>query len=230
MLLKIFFLIFLFPLIGLWPFPSIGQALSLEEVVAKVQEQYEIHADFKADFVQESFIKSLGKKQRAEGVVYFKKPGKMHWMYRTPAKQEIISDGKTLWTYRPEDKQVIVSRMNQAFQSKAPSTFLAGIGNLKKDFRARFANEPSPGQDYSLELIPLEAQGNLEKLFLVVERKGFKILQTRIQDAMGNTTQVHFLKIQFDNNLSDVLFTFTPPQGVEVFTMPGAAPTAGAGK
>jgi len=228
--LKIFFLIFLFPLIGLWPSPSNGQALSLEEVVAKVQEQYEIHADFKADFVQESFIKSLGKKQRAEGVVYFKKPGKMHWMYRTPTKQEIISDGKTLWTYRPEDKQVIVSRMTQAFQSKAPSTFLAGIGNLKKDFRSRFANEPSSGQDYSVELIPLEAQGSLEKLFLVVDRKGFKILQTRIQDAMGNTTQVHFLKIQFDNNLADTRFTFTPPKGVEVFNMPGSAPTGGSGK
>ena len=227
MLLTIFFLILLFPLMGLWPSFSSGQGFSLDEVVSKVQEQYEIHADFKADFVQESWIKSLSKKQQAEGVVYFKKPGKMHWKYRKPTKQEIISDGKTLWTYRPEDKQVIISAMTQAFQSKAPSTFLAGLGNLKKDFQARFLKEPTPATNYYLELTPVEAQGSLEKLFLSVDRETFKILQAKIQDAMGNTTQINFSRIKFNNNLSESLFAFTPPAGVEVFKMPGAGPSFG---
>ncbi|MBI5969128.1 MAG: outer membrane lipoprotein chaperone LolA [Deltaproteobacteria bacterium] len=212
------------------PAPGRAQTLSLGEVVAKVQERYEMHTDFKANFVQESLIKSLGKKQRAEGMVYFKKPGKMRWVYRKPTRQEIISDGKTLWTYRPEDKQVIVSRTAQAFQSKAPSTFLAGIGNLKKDFEPLFVQEPSSDKDYFLELTPLEAQGSLEKLFLVVHREDFKILQAKIQDAMGNITQINFSKIQFDNNLSDSLFTFKPPKGVEVFTVPGAPPAGGTGR
>jgi len=214
----------------LWPALGEGQTLPLEEVVAKVQEQYEIHADFKAHFVQESLIKSLGKKQQANGMVYFKKPGKMRWIYRKPTKQEIISDGKILWTYRPEDRQVIVSQMTQAFQSKTPSTFLAGIGNLKRDFQARFVQDPSSGTIYSLELTPLEAQGSLEKLFLLIDRENFKILQAKVQDAMGNVTQINFSKIQFDNNLSDSLFTFTPPKGVEVFHLPGSTPTGGTEK
>ncbi len=227
---KIFLGLFLLPLVGLWPSPGNGQTIPLEEVVAKVQEQYEIHADYKANFAQESLIKSLGKKQHAEGLVYFKKPGKMRWIYRMPTKQEIISDGKTLWTYRPEDKQVVVSKMTQAFQSKAPSTFLAGIGNLKRDFQARWAQEPSSASDYFLELTPLEAQGSLEKLFLVVERDSFKILQAKVQDVMGNTTQINFSKIKFNNNLSDSLFNFAPPKDVEVFTLPGAAPAGVIGK
>lgn len=227
---KIFICLSLLPLAGLWPSPGNGQPFPLEEVVAKVQEQYEIHTDYKANFAQESLIKSLGKKQHAEGVVYFKKPGKMRWIYRKPTKQEIISDGKTLWTYRPEDKQVVVSKMTQAFQSKAPSTFLAGIGNLKRDFQARWAQEPSTGSDYFLELTPIEAQGNLEKLFLVVERDSFKILQAKVQDAMGNITQINFSKIQFNNNLSDSLFHFTPPKDAEVFTLPGSAPAGVMGK
>ena len=203
-----------------------AQPLPLDEIVAKVQEQYEIHEDFKANFIQESVVKSLGKKQVAEGVVYFKKPGKMRWIYQKPTKQEIISDGKNLWNYRPEDKQVLVSPVTSAFQAKAPSTFLAGIGNLKKDFEARWAKEPSSREDYSLELTPRETQGSLEKLFLLVGRESFKILQARIQDVMGNVTQISFSKVQFDNRLPDSLFTFSPPQGVEVFTMPGAS-TAG---
>jgi outer membrane lipoprotein carrier protein len=154
----------------------------------------------------------------------------MRWIYRMPTKQEIISDGKTLWTYRPEDKQVAVSQMTQAFQSKAPSTFLAGIGNLKRDFQARWAREPSPGKDYSLELTPVEAQGSLEKLFLVVERETFKILQAKVQDVMGNITQINFSKIKFNNKLSDSLFHFVPPKDVEIFTLPGAAPAGVTGK
>ncbi len=212
--------------------PSIGhgQSLTLEEVVAKVQEQYEIHFDFKANFAQEALIKSLGRKQQAEGVVYFKKPGKMRWIYRNPTKQEIISDGKTLWTYQPENKQVVVSKMTQAFQSKAPSTFLAGIGNLRRDFQAQWSKEPSAGSDYHLELTPKEAQGGLEKLFLWVEQGSFKILQAKVQDVMGNITQIRFSKIHFNNNLSDSLFHFTPPKDAEVFTMPGAAPAGVVGK
>ena len=124
----------------------------------------------------------------------------------------------------------MVTAMTQAFQSKVPSTFLAGLGNLKKDFDLKWAKEPSGKENYSLELTPREAQGSLEKLFLIVDRESFKILQARIQDVMGNITQIGFSKIQFDNHLPDSLFTFTPPPGVEVFNMPGAAPAGQPGK
>ena len=202
----------------------------MDEIVARVQEQYEVHEDFKANFIQESFVKSLGKKQSAEGMVYFKKPGKMRWNYQKPTKQEMVSDGKSLWNYRPDDRQVVVSPVTNAFQSRVPSSFLAGLGNLQQDFQARWAKEPSSKENYFLELTPQEAQGSLEKLFLLVDRESFKILQAKIQDVMGNVTQMSFSKIQFDNRLPDSLFTFTPPKGVEVIQMPGAPPAGQAAK
>jgi outer membrane lipoprotein carrier protein len=222
----------LLALIGLIfpPAPGHGQAPSLEGIVAKVQEQYDTRADFKADFVQESMVKSLGKKQISEGTVYFKKPGKMRWNYQKPFKQEIVSDGKSLWNYRPEDKQVMVGQMSPAVQGRMPSTFLAGLGNLQRDFQARWVKEPSPKEPYSLELTPQDVQGSLEKLFLLVDRESSQILQARIQDVMGNTTQISFSKIQFDNRLPDSLFTFSPPKGVEVFNLPGASPSGQTGK
>ena len=207
-----------------------AQTPSLEEIIARVQQQYDTHSDFKARFVQESLVKSLGKKQISEGAVSFKKPGKMRWSYQKPFKQEIISDGKTLWNYRVEDKQVMVGQMSQAVQGRVPSTFLAGLGNLQRDFQARWMKEPSPKEPYSLELTPHEIQGSLEKLFLLVDRGNYQILEARIQDVMGNTTQIRFSQIQFDNRLPDSLFTFTPPQGVEVFHLPGSPPAGGPGK
>ena len=169
--------------VSFFPWLAGGQGISLEGILDKVQNQYDIHKDFKAQFFQESLIKSLGKKQKAEGKVYFKKPGKMRWIYTDPYKQEIISDGQTLWTYRPADKQVVVAKMAQAFQSQTPTTFLAGLGNLKRDFQARFGEEPSPGKNYLLEMTPLEAHGSLEKLFLQVDEKTFNILRAQIRDV-----------------------------------------------
>ena len=212
------------------PAPGHSQTPSLDEIVTQVQRQYDTHADFKAQFVQDSLVKSLGKKQVSEGTVQFKKPGKMRWTYQKPFKQELISDGKTLWNYRPEDKQVMVSQMSQAVQGKVPSTFLAGLGNLKLDFQVRWGKEPSAKESYYLELTPNEFQGSLEKLFLLIDRENFRILQAKIQDVMGNTTLISFSKIQFDNRLSDSLFTFTPPPGVEVFKLPGASPAGPPGK
>lgn len=214
----------------LYPAGGEGQSLSLDEIVTRVQQQYDTHMDFKAGFVQESLVKSLGRKQVSEGTVFFKKPGKMRWNYQKPFKQEIVSDGKTLWSYRPEEKQVVVSPMSQAAQGKVPSTFLAGLGNLKLDFQIRWGKEPSPQDDYFLELTPNEFHGSLEKLFLLIDRKTYRILQAKIQDVMGNTTQISFSKTQFDNRLPDSLFTFTPPPGVEVFQMPGASPPGKTGK
>jgi outer membrane lipoprotein carrier protein len=216
--------------VSLLPSLAGGQGIPLEGILDKVQAQYDTHRDFKAQFFQETLIKSLGKKQKAEGKVYFKKPGKMRWIYTSPHKQEIISDGRTLWTYRPEDKQVIVAKAAQAFQSRTPNTFLAGLGNLKRDFQARFEQEPSPGKDYFLEMTPLETHGSLEKLFLQVDEKTFNILRAKIQDVMGNVTEIRFTDIQFDNRLPDDLFTFSPPPGVEVFRMPGAPPAGPNGK
>ncbi|HSR11433.1 MAG TPA: outer membrane lipoprotein carrier protein LolA, partial [Thermodesulfobacteriota bacterium] len=114
--------------------------------------------------------------------------------------------------------------MGNAFESKVPSTFLAGLGNIKKDFQPAWAKEPAAGENFSVELTPRDAQGGLEKLNLVIDRKDFKILQAKIQDVMGNITDIRFSKIQFDNRLPDSLFAFVPPKGVEVFQMPGAQP------
>ena len=223
-------IILVFSAIICFPIQGRSQTPSLNEIVSKVQGQYDAHGDFKADFVQESLVKSLGRKQVSEGVVFFKKPGKMRWNYQKPFKQEIVSDGKTLWSYRPEEKQVLMSPMSQAAQGKVPSTFLAGLGNLQTDFQIRWGKEPSPQDPYFLELTPNEFQGSLEKLFLLVDRESYRILQAKIQDVMGNTTQISFSKTQFDNRLADSLFVFTPPKGVEVFQMPGASPPGKAGK
>ncbi len=89
---------------------------------------YDAIKDFKAHFVQESSIKSWNAEQvqKAEGMVYLKKGGKMFWDYQSPTPQQIISDGRQLWFYEPEDKQVMVTTVGEGLQSQVSADLLNG--------------------------------------------------------------------------------------------------------
>ena len=47
------------------------------KVLDGLQRRYEATPDFEADFIQETKIKTLNRKLKAAGRVYFKKPGRM---------------------------------------------------------------------------------------------------------------------------------------------------------
>jgi len=83
--------------------------------------------------------KSRGQDVKAEGTVYLKKGGKMRWEYRSPAPQQIISDGTYLWVYTPELNQVNKGDAPKALAGPAGS-FLQGLGKVREEFSVRFLN------------------------------------------------------------------------------------------
>ncbi|HUL30119.1 MAG TPA: outer membrane lipoprotein chaperone LolA, partial [Thermodesulfobacteriota bacterium] len=103
------------------------------EVLNEIQTRYEKTNDFEATFVQEYTGKGVRQSSRGEGKVYFKKKGMMRWDYTTP-NQKLVSDGHTLWYYQPEEKQVLVSDISSVLKERTPLAFLAGEGNLGRDF------------------------------------------------------------------------------------------------
>ena len=150
---------------------------SLDSTISSIQQTYDTIKDFKARFVQESRVKSLGaaQVQKAEGVVYFKKEGKMCWDYQQPTPQKIISDGIKLWFYEPEDKQVTVSKVGTGLQSQISANLLNGKANLKKDFRVALITsqtEKNKGE-IVLELTPKTTQANLSRVILRLDEKNF---------------------------------------------------------
>ena len=70
----------------------------------------------------------------SEGTVQIKKPGKMRWDYTAPEKKLFVSDGSTIYLYVPADKQVIVSPVPADDSATTAVLFLAGKGNLARDF------------------------------------------------------------------------------------------------
>jgi outer membrane lipoprotein carrier protein len=215
---------------GITP-PSVVFGITGETVLAEIQKRYERASDFEAQFVQEYVGKVMQRIQKGEGKVYFKKRGMMFWDYRTP-NQKLISNGRTLWYYQPEENQVFVSDISKVLQEKTPLAFLAGEGNLSRDFTLVNFNEALSAREenYVVELSPREPNATLSKLVLTVDKATYAVIQTDVIDELGNITRTRFLNIKTNVSLQDSLFQFTIPPGTEIIRNEGGASSPGSGK
>jgi outer membrane lipoprotein carrier protein len=217
-------------IVGVIP-PSAVFGITGETVLSEVQKRYEATSDFEAQFVQEYVGKVMQRLQKGEGKVYFKKRGMMLWDYQTP-KQKLISNGQTLWYYQPEENQVFVSDISNILKEKTPLAFLAGEGNLSRDFNLVNFNEALSAREenYVVELAPKEPNATLSKLVLTVDKKNYAVIQTDVIDGLGNITRTRFLNIKTNLSLQDSLFQFTIPPGTEIIKNQGGAPPPASGK
>jgi hypothetical protein len=75
--------------------------------------------------------------------VLIKKPGRMRWDYSAPEKKLFVADGVRIYSYIPEDKQVVVSPQPHDAETTTPALFLAGKGNLTRDFTPSLVDNPA---------------------------------------------------------------------------------------
>jgi outer membrane lipoprotein carrier protein len=202
-----------------------------QEVLNEIQSRYEKTNDFEAEFIQEYVGKGIRQTSRGEGKVYFKKKGMMRWDYAVP-NQKLVSDGRKLWYYQPEEKQVLISDVSSVLKEKTPLAFLAGEGNLSRDFSFLNLNESvSQKEDnYVIELVPKEAIPTLSKLVLTVDKKSYLVLQADVFDGLGNLTRTRFTNIKTNVGVSQSFFQFAAPPGTEVIKMQEPSAPASSGK
>src|SRR5512134_610475 len=132
-------------LIVLLSMPVLGSAQtgqSPDTLAKQLQARYQNVRDFTADFVQTYRGGVLRTETRERGSVAVKKPGLMRWIYTSPERKEFVSDGKKMYSYIPEDRQVTVSDVPTDSEAPTPVLFLAGKGDLAKDFTASRADSP----------------------------------------------------------------------------------------
>lgn len=187
-------------------------------VLRCVQERYGALRDLTAAFSQESRVASLGRNRKRAGRLYFQAPGRMRWEYDAPEPQVIVADGKQLWFYRPQRRQVVVQPLDAAFTRQTPLLFLLGRG----EFAAEFTwDERELAPDavglLSIALRPRVESRDLSRLVVEVAGGGVcRLAGTIVEDAFGNVTHLAFSGERANTGLAAGLFTFAPPEGVEV--------------
>lgn len=190
-------------------------ARSARDVAAALQRKYDTVKDFTADFVHESSGGVLRRKATERGKVQVKKPGKMRWDYTSPEKKVFVSDGHRMYLHVPADRQVIVSPVPKDDQATTAVLFLAGKGNLTRDFAVSFT-EGAPPDTYALRLQPKLPERDYDWLELLVDRSTLQIRTLSAADSQGGRSTFHFTNFKENVRLPDKTFEFKMPRGVDV--------------
>lgn len=196
---------------------------SLDDIIAKIQTTYEKINDLQSEFIQSVQIVDFDTPYVSKGQLFLKK-GKMRWDYREPSKQQIFVDGERFLYYVPEHRQVIRSRVGGQSDGHLPLRLLSGAGRLDQDFQISFeeGSKPAP-KSIVLRLIP-KKEMEVTKIVLTVvpspQVEGWMIQKVALHEANGNISTSSFEGIQINKGVSDDLFSFKVPKGVEVIDTP----------
>jgi len=209
--------------IGILLFPGAWvHALSLDELLSRIDGQFARTKDFQADFVQETVQKSLGTTEREQGRLFFKKPRKMLWVYEKPKAKTLVVNSEKSWLYIPEDQVAYVQNTDRLLRSTATVRLLSGLSGIKNDFQVQFAasDQMESRGNHLLQLIPRDRNAGFSKAYIEINGTTYNINQVRFEDAYGNVTRVRLSNIKLNRQIKDQKFQFTPPAGVEVFPLP----------
>ncbi len=212
-------ILFLIGAVVLVIYPQAGlSAPSPQEVMARVQAQYDRAGAFKARFRQESRLKAVNQADVAEGWMYFQKPCRMRWQYESPPEQkkEIVSDGRQVWMYMPQDSLVMIYQLNQVLRSDLVMRFFSGMGQFRQDFNISFSRPLKERAPLVIDLFPLKEQPELTRLTLTINPVTYLVDTLEFTNALGEETRFVFSQIQLDLRLKPDFFTFVPPPGVQV--------------
>ena len=192
------------------------------ELAAALQRKYDGVKDFSTDFAHAYEGGVLRKQITERGHLLVKKPGKMRWDYSTPETKQFVSDGVKMYSYIPQDKQVIVASVPPDEEAPTPTLFLAGRGNVTRDFTPSLVDAPAgmPAASRALKLIPKAKQRDYDWLVLVLDPGSLALRGLLTVDAQGGKSSFSFTNLKENVGLADKEFTFKIPRGVDVVSAP----------
>ncbi|WP_457571022.1 outer membrane lipoprotein chaperone LolA [Desulfovulcanus sp.] len=200
-LLVIFFVFFSSPVWG-------------QDIVSKIQQQYENLNAFQAEFEQILTNAATKEQEQRYGKIYFKKPGLIRWETTRPEAELLIVGQDVVWDYFAEEEIAYKYPVHTVLSSKTMIRFISGQANLREDFVVE-----NQGQDQGLiklKLIPKNPEPNLVLAYIWVDQKNFLLKKVLLVDFFGNGNEVRLTNLELNPLVEDRLFRFNPPEGVQV--------------
>jgi outer membrane lipoprotein carrier protein len=201
---------FLALLAGTGAYSSV-QAQSANQVFERVRDTYKSVQSVQAEFTQTMTSDYSDETQRASGTVYLQGE---KYRVETP-NQTMVTDGKVTWVYVPADKQVLVNAY-----VRDETTFTLNDFFFREAGRytaTKVTTTQSGGQKhFVLTLKPKDEESFFTEVTLTLRDRDAVITRLQVADVNGTTMDFMLNNIQLNPKLAGTVFTFTPPQNVEV--------------
>jgi outer membrane lipoprotein carrier protein len=169
-----------------------------------------------ADFKQTLLDEDKNVIQNSRGTLAIQRPGKFAWIYKDPFEQQIVADGKELWIYDVELDQVTVKPMDSGLAS-APIMILMKQNDVGEEFIVSEVGQRE--YLYWIELKPLAKDLEYSQIYIGLEEGEIRAMELR--DNFGQSTQIVFENLRVGVVHDPATFIFTPPEGVDVYSVGG---------
>lgn len=164
-----------------------------------------------ANFEQRVIGRDGSVEDQSEGKLWLSQPNFIRWEYGGDFPELVVADGQQIWIYDEALEQVTVKPQSE-YAADSPLSLLTDVGRLDDQFEVREAGEMD-GM-LLLELRPRQAETEFERVLLGMQADELRMMT--MEDAFGLRTEIRFSGLQRNATLEADLFSFTPPEGVDV--------------
>ncbi|HYW11434.1 MAG TPA: outer membrane lipoprotein chaperone LolA, partial [Longimicrobium sp.] len=201
--------------------PTAAEAAN-QDRAAQILSQAEAAANgvrsLEADFTQTMTVPLLNQTQRSTGKLFQRKPDRFLMRFSDPAGDLIVADGRHFWLYYPSADRTQVIRTSIAEGGEAVDLQAQFLSNPNQRFVSTVAGEESVGgrPAHVLTLVPRGASP-YRILKVWVDKEDHLVRRFEITEENESVRRVELRNLRTNHALANSLFTFTPPEGAQVF-------------
>ena len=195
--------------VGLAASAALGQ--SGEEIIARVQKRLASYKTFSARFEKQFYWAVLDKYRSREGRIYLRRPNRFR--IELEGGDVVVADGEAVWSYVVHNGQVVISPYEAQIKTPWEVFF---------DYTERYVpiaveeSELGGRRCYLLVMEPENESSVIEQMRVWVEPRRWLLLQVEQREANGNRTAYVLRDHRVNRRISDEVFVFEVPEGVEV--------------
>ncbi len=184
------------------PVENNGDIDRLEALLADIE-------TLSADVEQLIVEKDGGVLETSQIRMRLKRPDGFYWETTEPFPELIVTDGETLWNYQPDLEQVVIENWDDVAEELAARLLSGKIASLNEDYRIIMNREVD-----EFLLTPRASESPYSAINLTFVNANLDTIYLRGKN--GQQTVWRFYSLIKNSELAPDLFSFTPPEGIEV--------------
>lgn len=182
--------------------------IAASTLIILLNEVSTLTANFKQEIIEGNKVV-----QTSYGEVFLMRQNKFRWFSKKPLKQLIVSNGQVIWVYDEDLEQVTINSMDKNNQSTPIFLLSSYQSTLDKNYNVSVQNNNKDMQSYLL--VPkVNIDSSYVWLKLIYHNK--LLSQIILKDKFEQLTKVYLSKVSLNTKLSQNLFSFVPPKGVDI--------------
>ena len=190
--------------------------VELNELMAKLTT---LNVDFSLEIHDQSTKELL---DESSGTLIVKRPGFFNVHTKEPFEQFIISDRNVIWTYDVELEQATQEPVDERLQ-QTPFLLLSGdVDAIRKNFQV--AEPKYDGKARQFSLSPVDENASYNNVILDFNDED-TLIRMQWDNTLGEQSTINFHNIKINTAITDAIFQFQPPEGVEIEIKQAANPS-----